>query len=386
MMKNIFQCLLLSAGIVFCVSEKSFSQTGNDTATVLKKFSFGLYNFNYLRDYEYFSPIEEGYTLCGAIVNPTLQYNASKHVSFIGGVLLQNNFGDDSLRVRPTFLLKLENKTTEFNFGNYRNEGYDLIEPLYFADNLVTENIDNGFLMRQYFRHITIIQWLDWERAIKKGSDFQEQVWGGATVNIRPLRKYFKALQFPLQAYVQHTGGQINIPDTSFYVKTILNAAAGIKSESYENPKLFSQVGAEAYYAWYKNFSPSFSDEFNNGNGIWASAYLRLHLDYNQKNLNSLKFILSYWQGTDFISPKGNPLMQSISSVYPESDYTEPKRNLLLLALKYENEIDKKLELELSFEPYYDLNNKLLEYGIHLQTKFPINSSKYWRLHWDSRF
>ena len=78
--------------------------------------------------------------------------------------------------------------------------------------------------------------------------------------------------------------------------------------------------------------------------------------------------------------------MQNISSVYPASDYMEPQRQLLLFALKYESEIDKKLKLELSVEPYYDLNNKLFEYGIHLQTKFPINSTKQYRFHWDSRF
>ena len=111
MKKKIFQCLLISAGIVFFRTEKSFSQiVFPDSTSVERKFSPAIYNFNYLRDYEYFSPIEEGYTLFGTIVHPTLEYKFSKHISFNGGIYFQENFGSDSFRVRPTFLLKLGNK------------------------------------------------------------------------------------------------------------------------------------------------------------------------------------------------------------------------------------------------------------------------------------
>ena len=68
--------------------------------------------------------------------------------------------------------------------------------------------------------------------------------------------------------------------------------------------------------------------------------------------------------------------MQSVSSVYPESDYTESTRTLALLAVKYENTIDKKFKLEISVEPYYDFYTKLLEYGIHMQFNFPITLNK----------
>ncbi|HAP01200.1 MAG TPA: hypothetical protein DCQ93_04670 [Bacteroidetes bacterium] len=376
MLKKTFQCLLLTAGIVFFQSENSFSQTDS---TFKKKFSLSLYNFNYLRDYEYFSPIMEGYTLFGSIVQPAVEFKATDHVTFKAGVFVQQNFGEDSLRIRPSFLLKLENKKTQFQFGNYRSEGYNLIEPLYFTDKLITENLDNGFLLSQVFGKLNIIQWLDWERAIQNGSDFQERVWGGMSLNFLPLNKYYRAIQFPVACYLQHTGGQINQIDSSFHVRTLLNASFGIKSESYENPKFFSQVGAETHFVYYKEFFPIQNNIFKDGNGIWTSTYMRLHLDSKKKNNNSLKIVFSYWQGKKFLSPKGNPLMQSVSVVYPKSDYNENERRLLFLNLKYETTIDNKINFNLSFEPYYDFKNKLLEYGIHLQTIFPFERFIYWR-------
>lgn len=368
MIKNIVQCLLLSAGIVFIMSEKSFSQVKTDSTSWHKNFSIGLYNFNYLRDYEYFSPIMEGYTLYGSIVQPTIIYKPSNHVSFKGGIFVQQNFGDDSIRVRPTFLLSVRNSSTDFSFGNYRNEyGHQLIEPLWFDDNLVTENIENGFNLKQKFSHLELDNWIDWNRAIINGSDFQEKVFGGLTSNILLLKNSSKKITFPIQVCIQHTGGQINKPDTSFFVTTILNADAGIKSIlKNKNSNIFiSEFSAEAYYVFYKEFSPNPHLQFTEGNGIWGLLKLKSNVGAGIE--------LAYWQGNNFISPKGNSLMQSVSSVYPKSDYTEKERQLIFFTLKYEKDILPHLHFLFSGETYYDFKNKLFEYGIHLQLIYAIN-------------
>ncbi len=372
MIKNILQCLLLSAGIVFCLNEKTFCQVKTDSNAWHKNFSVGLYNFNYLRDYEYFSPIMEGYTLCGSIVQPTIEYKPSSHVSFRGGVFIQQNFGDDSLRVRPTFLLTIKNSSNDFSFGNYRNEnGHQLIEPLWFTDNLVTDNIENGFNFKQKFNHLELDNWIDWNRAIKNGSRFQEKVFGGLTAKIYPLKIPGQKLTLPIQVCIQHTGGQINEPDSSFYVTTILNADAGIKSilKNKNSNKFISEFSAEAYYVFYKEFSPNPHLQFTEGNGIWALLKL--------KSKTGVGIDMAYWQGNNFISPKGNTLMQSISSVYPVSNYTEKERQLIFFTLKYEKEIAAHVNLLFSGEPYYDLKNKLLEYGIHLHLLYTINEDNH---------
>ena len=81
----------------------------------------------------------------------------------------------------------------------------------------------------------------------------------------------------------------------------------------------------------------------------------------------------AYWQGKNFISPKGNSLVQSVASVYPSKGYSEKDRKLFFFAIKYEKEIAKNAVLILSGEPYYDFKNKLLEYGIHLHLLFKLN-------------
>lgn len=293
MIKNIVQCLLLSAGIVFNMSEKSFSQVKTDSTSLHKNFSIGLYNLNYLRDYEYFSPIMEGYTLYGSIVQPTIIYNPSNHVSFRSGIFVQQNFGDDSIRVRPTFLLSVINSSTNFSFGNYRNEkGHQLIEPLWFDDNLVTENIENGFNLKKKFSHLELDNWINWNRAIKKGSDFQEKIFGGLTVNFLPLKNFKKVFTIPVQVYLQHTGGQINQPDSSFFVQTILNGAIGIKSEIGEVEHYPFRFGAEAYFVYFKDFSPNPNMIFTEGKGIWTLVKLKSKKDLELNWLIGRELIL----------------------------------------------------------------------------------------------
>ncbi len=391
-MKNkIAQCLLLSAGIVFFSSGISFSQTPNDSAFQKKKVEIGIYNFNYLRDYEYFSPIMEGYTLFGTIVHPSVTFNPNNKVSFRTGVFVHENFGDDSLRVRPTFLLTVRNKSNDFSFGNYRNEeGHGLIEPLWFSDNHVIENLEDGFNLKQKFNHFENDTWLDWNKAIQKGSDFQEKIFGGLSAKIFPFKNYNPIFTFPLQAYLLHQGGQINQNDSSFHVTTLMNAAGGMcikinfdnssgNSGWYYNSKkkprdhypesFISEISVAGYYVFFKEFFPSSYSQFTNGSGIWAQVKL--------KSKSGAGIEMAYWQGTNFISPKGNPLMQSVSSVFPVSNYTERERQLLFFTLKYENEIAKSVTLMISGEPYYDLNNKLLEFGLHLHLTFTFNEDKH---------
>ena len=363
---KIFQCLLLTAGIVFFNAFNSFSQSRTDSVPQKKKLEIGIYNFNYLRDYEYFSPITEGYTLFGSIVQPTLVFNSSDKISFRSGVFIQQNFGDDSIRIQPTFLLTIRNKKNDFCIGNYRNEnGHQLIEPLWFSDNLVTDNIENGYNLKQKLKHFEIDSWLDWNRAIKKGSDFQEKVFGGVTLNFNPNKNNHRLIQFPIQICIQHIGGQINQPDTSFYVQTILNGAVGIKSEIGEVEHYPIRISAEAYFVYFRDYSPNPNLFFKEGNGIWAIIKM--------KSKKGFGIEAAYWQGKNFISPKGNSLVQSVESVYPSKGYSEKDRKLFFFTIKYEKEIAKNAVLMLSGEPYYDFKNKLLEYGIHLHLLFKLN-------------
>ncbi len=366
------QCLLLSVGIFFYFNTTVLAQNKSDTLNSEGKFHFSIYNLNYLRDYEYFSPILEGYTLCGSIVQPAITFNPSAKVSFSGGVFIQQNFGDDSLRIRPTFLLTIRNSTNDLSFGNYRNtEGHQLIEPLWFSDNLITDNIENGFNLKQKFNHIELNNWIDWNRSIKKGSKFQEKVFGGITSNIFPLKNFNSIIIIPLQTCIEHTGGQINEPDTSFFVTTVLNADIGIKSviKNIKTKILFNEFSVETYYVFYKEFSPNPHLQFTKGNGIWAKTTL--------KSKNGMGIEFAFWQGNDFISSKGNALMQSVSSVYPDNNYSEKKRKLLFFTLKFEKEVAQHINLLLSAEPYYDLGNKLLEYGIHFHLNFILNEDQH---------
>lgn len=356
--------------IITCVAFSSGKVQAQESDTLNKraKIDFGIYNLNYLRDYEYFSPIEEGYTLFGTVVHPEINFHPSRSVFFKAGVFFQQNFGDDSIRMVPTFLLELKNKSNSFCFGSYRNEDlHGLIDPLWYTDHRITHNIENGFNLRQDFGWLKIDNWLNWKNAIQRGSHKQEEVIGGMSAEYFPLRSKTTIISVPVQAYLLHKGGQINEPDSLFHVTTFLNAAGGLRLQwiNKSQSTFISNCSAEGFWVLSSDFSPFHQLPFNNGTGAWVKINARLK--------HGVSIWFAGWQGRQFISPEGNPLMQSVTAVYPLTVYTETERKLLFATIELDKKLAGNVSLNASANPYYDLNNSLFEYALMFHLRFALN-------------
>ncbi len=325
-----------------------------DTQRLMLSFS----NLNFMRNYEYFNPIEEGFTLFGYELNPRLSFMPNKYLRLEAGVFLRKDFGNNLYtQVQPTFTLKASKNGCSMLIGNIEGSlNHRLIEPLYNFNNVINNRLENGgqFLIDK--KRIWTDLWIDWQKAIYPNSPFQEQIWAGLSSRIvaAGAEKDFKLI-FPVQGLVFHNGGQIEMEDSSSHVLTLVNLSPGIilKWNSPDKKNFIQEIRTENYWLYYNNGSGTKRTAYNSGEGIYLNAAV--------KSRYYVEAIISYWNGNQFISPMGAPLYQSISSRF--SDVTEDNRQLLFLRLMYEQEWARDFYVGIRFEPYYDLNNALLEYS-----------------------
>ena len=90
-------------------------------------------SFNFMRNYEYFNKIQDGYTLFGTQLEPQLVYYAHPRLAVIAGVHLQKDFGNEGFyRTLPLLSVKYQNgNTTLINGVLEGNIHHRMAEPLF---------------------------------------------------------------------------------------------------------------------------------------------------------------------------------------------------------------------------------------------------------------
>ncbi|HPG12119.1 MAG TPA: hypothetical protein PLU37_11350 [Chitinophagaceae bacterium] len=319
--------------------------------------SFSYNNLFYFRDYEYFNPIQEGYTLFGTWHYPRFALQPNKWLRFEAGALLQKEFGAKKLdKVLPVFSMQFRHKNLRFLFGALEgNQAHRLPEPIMNYDMIIERPIEEGFQVKYNTDKLKADLWLDWELRQKKTADYPEELTGGVSVSYL-ISKPSKPLHvsIPLQLITPHKGGQLDTNHSAVY--TVINTSAGLVSE-WDNPnhsEWTKKVRVGLHFLGYNLSQKKHIYPFNKGNGFLSNLYI--HTKWN------FSFLASYWKGNQFIAPKGAPIYQSISYA-GNSSYTEPKRELLFLNLIFEKEILKGLFTDMRYSPYLDLHNKLFEHS-----------------------
>ena len=97
-------------------------------------------NFNYLRNYEYFNKIQDGYTLFGAQLEPQLVYYAHPRLAVTAGVHLRKDFGGRGIyKTYPLFSIKYQKgNTTLINGVLEGNIHHRMVEPLFDFEKKIT--------------------------------------------------------------------------------------------------------------------------------------------------------------------------------------------------------------------------------------------------------
>jgi hypothetical protein len=302
-------------------------------------------SFNFMRNYEYFNKIQDGYTLFGTQLEPQLVYYAHPRLAVIAGVHLEKDFGAKGIyRTLPLFSIKYQNgNTTLINGVLEGNIHHRMAEPLFDFEKRITDPVEYGtqFIIKN--TSFFLDAFINWKRMIYKPSPVQEQILGGLSADFNILKNTKIALSIPVQLTVFHQGGQIDIDPEP--LQTLVNTALGFKLKI-PLSGIVNSIRTENYLMGFNDFSFTDVQAFSKGHG-W---YLNTGIDTHYGSLMG-----TYWNGMSFISSNGMPLYQSVSQHINYPGYTEKNRKLIMLRYSYQKQLIPNLYLDFRFEPYMDL-------------------------------
>lgn len=306
-----------------------------------------IYNFNYLRNYEYFNDFQDGYTLYGTQLEPQLVYYAHQRLSVSGGIHLRKNFGSNGIyETYPLFSIKYQKNNTAFINGVLEgNTHHRYVEPVFDFEKKIIDPVEYGSQLIISKPQLFLDLWINWKQMIYKPSPVQEQILAGGSADITLLRSARMFLSAPLQIIAFHQGGQIDTATAP--LQTLVNMAAGFKLR-YQLNGFISSIRTENYALTFNDASPDKLQAYKKGTGYFLNA----GVDTKYGNLTG-----SYWNGTGFISANGMPIYQSVSQQINNPGYTEKRRELIILRYAYQKQLIPNFYLDFRIEPVFDLKN-----------------------------
>ena len=319
--------------------------------------------FTFFKDNEYFNKIVDGYTLYGTQLNPQLVYYPTKDLRLEGGVFLWKDFGNPVLQqVRPTFRATWTKGKQQIILGNIRPHlHHNYIEPMFNFERVMLNPLEEGIQFRYNGTRLQVDQWVDWQRQQYRYSNFQEEVAGGISSSYRTSRDGSRwHVAIPFQFTATHHGGQIDTLDKP--LKTAFNEALGIEARYKLAGRNVQAVRFSGYVLGFQDYSFTRGQfPFKYGRGL----YLNTTLETRYADV-----MLSYWQGSRFISPLGGDFYQSASRTVSNPDFLDRERRLLFVRLMRDFRISDAAVLTARVEPVFDFNTRVLDYSLAMYLNF----------------
>lgn len=320
---------------------------------------------NFLRNTEYYNPIESGKTLFGYQLNPYLTFHPYSFARIDFGCFLRKDYGNDKFKiVVPVFSFKLSRQGYSVIFGNYEGAmNHRLIEPVFNVEYAITKPVESGFQFKIDKKRVWSDTWIDWQKMIYVASPFKEEIMAGnsSSFKLNDTSANFRS-ELLFQTVVRHAGGQIdglrNTPSVTY-----MNAALGGRIVyQFAEPGFVNRLFFDAYFVHYSKSRDHLSIPFQQGKGVYLNAYLKT---------NRLSVMCSYWNGENFVALDGTPIFQSVNlTTLTALAITIPKRELLFLRLLYEKNLAKDLKIDLRFEPFYDIKAKKIDYSYSVYLRY----------------
>ena len=315
-------------------------------------------SLSYFRNHEYFNQIWDGYTLFGNQFNPQLSFSPNARLRVEGGVWIDKTYGKEKLELQPTFSVKWKtaNHKNTFLIGNIvGNINHGFVDAIYDYERLITHRNEYGVQWLHNSKRLSHDLFINWEKYIARGDSSQEEFTAGYSGKVHLLRKEKWIIDIPLQGYLNHNGGQINL--TTKNLTTFANAATGLSVKKKNNSNAFvKETRAEVYYVTYTDLSPNPGQLYKNGDALMGNLLF--------KSKHHVDLMLTYWSGTDFYSSKGNPLYQNYSAI--GESYSQKQRDLLFVRLLWDKKLFDNFYAHFRLEPYYDMEASLFEYSYSL--------------------
>ncbi len=347
---NRFSLILISAVMMHCAA---IATTAYPDST---KIWVNLLGQSFFDNKEFTGNIKKGYTHPGFWIKPSVDIKTDRFYVDAGLHLLYLAGADSVDRLVPalSLLFRINNNISLVAGTLNTRHGHYLSEPLYKPERLSLKQPETG--VQFFYKSSSAIAdlWINWERYIKTGSQFQEEFTVGFSHVYNPYN--IKAgFSNSMASMAFHKGGQID--STDLPVQTLINVA---EMPAYSFAIGSGQLlGISPSFYFYKNLSPSINLKFNRGYAFHTKVFV---------TYNNLYLELGQWLSNGFVNPRGEELYGSFSTISPEFD--QKRRSLTTLLIQYEKIISNAFTIHANTRAYYDSHNKLMEYSYTLILTF----------------
>lgn len=331
-------------------------------------------NVTFFQDNEYDRSRVVGYTLPGLWIQPKVTYQPLGNLKVEAGVHSLIYFGKtkyptvayqdigawkgrdymEGAHVLPYFRANMCIGKTHWVLGNiYGGLNHRLVEPLYSPELGLTCDPEAGLQMLVDMKHWHLDVWVNWQSFIFRNDTHQEAFTFGGNSELR-----FGRLTIPVQAVVQHRGGEIQVDSAHVGVQTLINGAVGVRYEQPVATSWLKRLTLEADGLYYLQQSGHMYP-LDNGYGIFAKALL----DFAP----GIRFKLAYLKSKDFVSLFGNGQYSSVSC----SDRSTTFRNAQTVstAIEYSRTFAGCYTFGARAEAYYFTPNSAVDcnFGVYMK-------------------
>lgn len=314
----------------------------------------------FFKNNEYFNKLEEGYTLPGYFIQPSLTVQFTKDFRLSAGAGFLKYSGRDGIYETEPFLRAQYQPVSWFQMiiGNiYGGHYHRLAEPMYRWEYDFTRPMESGlqFLFNSRYSEADI--WLNWEKFIMEGDPFQEVLTVGISSEFYYNSKDADlSVSSPVQAIFRHHGGQINSIDTP--MQTLGNWGTGITFRKNFNQNKIKYIETSLLYFGFCDFSPQKLQEYRNGFGLYPKV---------KTKINDFTLECGYFYGNRYLSALGDNLFHS--GVVEDQSHSGNLKELITGKLVFDKKIGKAASIGAYFELYMDYRNHLsdYDYGVHFR-------------------
>ncbi len=290
----------------------------------------------FFRDNEYDSDISKGYTLPGAWLRPTLQYNPLDNIHlevgaaglFFDGANKYPNYAyhdiakwkgnqyQDGVHLLPWFRAEMKTGNFDFVIGDiYGGTEHQFITPLYNNEQMLSADPEMGAQILFNSRLVKADVFCNWQSFQFEEDTHQEAFTVGIASSLTPFKaEGWNNLSLRLQTLVQHRGGELDKSELGLGVQTLCNGSLGVAWD-----KSFAQRGLNHLHiegdvvGCYQQAGKLW--DFESGLAYNASASLTFCRDLHAQ----AGFFLA---PKNFITLYGNPYFSTISMKHPELKFT----------------------------------------------------------------
>lgn len=369
----LFYCLLMTQVVAAQISERVFKSDYYIDPEKKGQLSVELDNISFFKDNEYTGTIMKGYSLPGLWIQPKVVFYPLANIKLEAGAHLLRYWGatkypslayqdiakwkgnqfQHGFHAVPFFRAQMAlSDHVNIVLGDiYGGANHDLIEPLYNPELNLTADPEAGLQLLFDSRRFDLDAWVNWESFIFNGDTHQEAFTVGLSsrykMNDPESRFHF---YMPLQALVQHRGGEI---DTIYSnsVQTLMNGAIGAGAVWNTGNPIFRNVNLEFDVAGYYQ-QAGVIWPYDKGTGFYVRASADIY-DFRVKS--------SYWNSHKFISMFGSPFYGAVSTA--REGVTYDGQSLVYLGFEYSRSFGKGFSMGVDVDIFQHLPVNMYEPG-----------------------